>query len=61
MQLKQNILSKSKVSKSANFWDQSPGIIGLTCIIINHIKYVLVKSKGKKIYLNISSLEEYKS
>lgn len=61
MQLKEKILSEGKVSKSTNFWDQSPGVIGLTCIIINHIKYTLVNSKGKNIYLDISSLEKYRS
>lgn len=61
MLLKKITFSESKVSESTHFWDQSPGIIGLTCIIINHIKYILVKSEGKNIYLNISSLEKHRT
>lgn len=61
MLLKEVTFSESKVSESVHFWDQSPGIIGLTYIIKNLIKYIFVRSKGKNIYLNISSIEKHRS
>lgn len=56
--LKEITSSKRKIFESAHFWEQSSGIIGLIRIT-NHIKYILVKSKGKNIYLNIRNLGEH--